>query len=1289
MKHGFVDRIPVSQNETNTARQSLYGFFKHKSGLQTLSALFGSVVRERRARSKISSSSAFKPPPRVTLTEAKRKTWLNDLADPLVPLRKLSRTIPQGIKGQTLLDQCFSNRVPIGRALWFAKCVGANEIRTLKRKGTSAAFATAAEIKWLRDWTTNVEQFLECSIDHCGQADWRPRMTYALGLAVRLYSEFLLDRDHYLDWIVKSLSSTSLDFSPTWLLLVHLHKTDLLKYRKWGRLLAGSLLELLRITAEHSQRARAPLTVKLKEIVRSVVQANPAYLVMPQSWRKYKTVLEDCLDLNIASDLLLFKQISFRNERLCTASCLDSTGPRTPRQLFIDILDSASSPFNVRQIAEDCRSASDDMQLLVDVVLEWSSSRFRAGEYRVFLAVRLLEMYHDELDITSAVIDFLASPQTQSASDPLCLRILIAELVRSHVFVLSRYLQSLIARGGLPQTRSWTRSYAPSAHTEDAVARSRPWTGVEPCQVLTAVPLHSLTPLARNLRGILLERAGFSSSDESKSIESCKGYIATQLPRIVHHESNPSAGPSAPDFAQLSWSMISEIAQFLKQNIQSFRTSNGEPVVKDGNQAVPGLSITDAEFRVIRSICEELGNLSVLADILKLCTTSDDEKLLASITDTVNFHLDAFSALGAFEDLHESLFRTYLSMRTSGGLPRQFTISLISLGSVISSSLISVTSLQQDLAGGDRNLAVAACSPVSDGMAESLQQAGQTFTEEFEAVLSTGNRMEEQTMTQLFNVLAERLEKGVYQNEPENDEILCALHARLRIYRRAQFDTLIAAWLERLCTTTGSRVKPLLPILISTGCVSFETCVDVFLKVLHANEKSGDEGLAMRTHLASFLAMVSAAEKRIDPVSYKLKLGNARHIKDYPDRALQLRTQFGPGNDESSVHLSNDLVIHHVLKGQACALLPGNCPPGLITSVLDSLLQLPNGDSKSAFPDLLKRTTDLSMPFCRFRLQMWVAVMPLPAIAAGDESVAETLFDLAKSERDSAWTCYATVVGLEIACQVREKAEEAFFAVPIYPGPVRNQSKGLPVASGIEQASNYLKVVSRTAYSIPSSGVQAIVPMLVDRLSVVLRGLLSGSVPASNNNSKQTMNQSAPSDEESTAGNLGHLTAYLTLLLQMTAIHRTALVLSRSEALSSPVASQKQSQQDVVKILMLLTNLALHPSFSGFPEFVTHIFDVLATIVDDVAEDVRVLCARILKDKMRDQRVDHLFGSANNIKGKGSADAASQTCWATDGLQMVKDDRRVGEYRCRHWEMLEGGVEASISLSLFDAQKEV
>jgi mediator of RNA polymerase II transcription subunit 12 len=177
-KSGFYDKLQVSHNESTTARPSVWSSLKHKSGIPILSQLFVSALDQRQTQGTITTNTTFKPPPRVTLTDTKREAWLRDLANPSIPLRRLSRTIPHGIRGKILLDHCLSKDIPTSRAIWLAKCVGANEIRAFKRKGTGGVFTVGGEAKWIKDWTINVEQFLESIISICGSIEWRAKINY-------------------------------------------------------------------------------------------------------------------------------------------------------------------------------------------------------------------------------------------------------------------------------------------------------------------------------------------------------------------------------------------------------------------------------------------------------------------------------------------------------------------------------------------------------------------------------------------------------------------------------------------------------------------------------------------------------------------------------------------------------------------------------------------------------------------------------------------------------------------------------------------------------------------------------------------------------------------------------------------------------------------------------------------------------------------------------------------------------------------------------------------------------
>lgn len=178
IRNGYFHKAPPNQAEAATAKPALFPLLKQKNCLNALSSVFLGVLAQRRHSGQISSPSTFKPPPRVTLTDTKREMWLKDLANPATSLRRLSRTIPHGIRGKVLLEHCLNKNVPTERAVWLAKCVGANELRAFRRKGVNQTFM-GGETKWIRDWTLFVEQFVENVFSSFELPDWKAKAIYA------------------------------------------------------------------------------------------------------------------------------------------------------------------------------------------------------------------------------------------------------------------------------------------------------------------------------------------------------------------------------------------------------------------------------------------------------------------------------------------------------------------------------------------------------------------------------------------------------------------------------------------------------------------------------------------------------------------------------------------------------------------------------------------------------------------------------------------------------------------------------------------------------------------------------------------------------------------------------------------------------------------------------------------------------------------------------------------------------------------------------------------------------
>ncbi|KAL8896369.1 MAG: hypothetical protein Q9207_007735 [Kuettlingeria erythrocarpa] len=456
-KQGFYDKVRVSQTESSTARPSVWSSLKHKSGLQVLSSLVVSVLDQRQAHGTNTASCTFKPPPRVTLTDSKREAWLRDLANPSISLRRLSRTIPHGIRGRALLDQCLSKHIPKARALWLAKCVGANEIRAFKRKGASGAFAVGGETKWIRDWTANVEQFLGAIIGDCSSSEWRDNMTYALKLTTHLLAEGLLDREHYFDWLLSALNCSDLDTLSLYMLIVRTHLDEIGQTRRFGHRLVNVLLTQLhkrqQIKSQPSPDTYNAVRITSSELVKSFFDLSPASFLLPKGWQLYEPTLRGIVGHPSTAAYERFEEIRKRNARLRALSEPTKGAELMVHRAIIKVLDTTVfSPFNTRMVALDLQSMANDSNILVQACLEWSASVHRYGHARVYIAARLLREWHGiGINVETPILDFVIARSDACDLDFSSFYKVVVELVRSRHFSVGRYLQWVIANGLLSQ----------------------------------------------------------------------------------------------------------------------------------------------------------------------------------------------------------------------------------------------------------------------------------------------------------------------------------------------------------------------------------------------------------------------------------------------------------------------------------------------------------------------------------------------------------------------------------------------------------------------------------------------------------------------------------------------------------------------------------------------------------------------------------------------------------------------------------------------------------------------
>ncbi|KAL2853888.1 hypothetical protein BJY01DRAFT_206027 [Aspergillus pseudoustus] len=1258
VKQGHYDRTQVSQNESNTARPSLYAQLKHRSGLQMLSSVFTAALEKRQNHSTVTAPSSFKPPPRVTLTDNKREAWLRDLANPSVPLRRLSRTIPHGIRGKALLDQCLNKWIPISRAVWLAKCVGANEIRAFKRKGTSGTLALGLEAKWVREWTSGVQQFLEGVIGACGSADWKSKMTYAASLTARLFFERLLDYDQYFTWFLASLENASLNVLPVWLLMLGIYWNSILRYRKRGRRLAELLLEkLLQIKEIRRPTLFQPLVDRLSCCIRKLVLEHTSSLILPSSWDTYKDLIRSCLNMKETADKAIYDALAERNSRVQLPKSRPESTQQSAQQRAVQLFDSIHSSHDVSSNSMACLNLVEDKPALVAKLLEWSATPFRSGLRRVYTAARLLRKWKvSGVDIDSYIILFLSTQGTAQLNMDNVYHV-ISELVRSQTFSISKYLQWLMAKGV-------TKTSSPS--TDKVLSGD--------ISLLTQLPMGRLPEHVRNLRHTLLSRAGLSMTEESSTVESLKLSISQRLPNIFPGKRSTTVHTKFLK-SDLTWAVKSEVSIWMRQGVAKHIRDTARKIV-GGSLSVDSRvsALTAGEFYRVREVLEDFGDLSILADVLKQATECEDNVVLASASDTINYHFEALSVIGATPDLFRGLIGSYARLKRYNTLNLEFVFSLIELGLRIPDESSTVALLRQDLARIESKSALAAPSPLSDHIPATFSDVDASFQDKLDQLLSSGNGIDESSISTVFSSLTKILGYGSDSAKLSANDA-CRYLAYLRPFNPKYFDIMLVRW---VCGLLKSPSRPLmsqiLPPLIGVGCVTIHSFISLVKKLL-ASEKASPtipELASLRLDLLQLLA----PQKEINPdlVTYRFRLARQEFLIKYPEAALDIIDDAAPLLDSRLQDSGAGPVRGELAESAApllCTLLSQNsslvveyCMQKLahhspFTIILEKAVDLLLGfdlqketESRSQAEKVILMNNDFSLPFCQLKLQL------LFNAKSGEEvknNIVDVMFKAAVEDsrsKRSHWLGLVNLMSHDAARQIREQAESSFFSVPLFDEPWDASSVPATAtgSSSIESAKLYLAIIEKLAFSIPEAGVPSVAPHLVERFDLLLQRLI---IMQTNLNSFSENRQGMSSGPAvmSRFNFERSLAFWFSALLRMTVLHRAAFNASTMLA-PKPGSLQEQTRLLVsifcISLARLPDNiLRLFPTANYFPHGVqpqnfrpcpgillqTHALDVAASLIDTFPDEARLQCARFLKEKcppflqfQNDRRFLYLLG---------------------------------------------------------------
>lgn len=169
----------------------------------------------------------------------------------------------------------------------------------------------------------------------------------------------------------------------------------------------------------------------------------------------------------------------------------------------------------------------------------------------------------------------------------------------------------------------------------------------------------------------------------------------------------------------------------------------------------------ESKFGTVLAVLEYLEDFTTLGDLLLFHAKSHEPQLLTAIAVTINHYLDIFLACGTADTIFIQLMqqRTMLNSK-----PGYLTVveALIDLAERLPDRSRETRMLRKERQKHESKSLVAACSPISEHMAEALQMehSGSSLlcTDDIEQLLASGTSMDKQLLADVFGLIWRRFE---------------------------------------------------------------------------------------------------------------------------------------------------------------------------------------------------------------------------------------------------------------------------------------------------------------------------------------------------------------------------------------------------------------------------------------------------------------------------------------------------------------------------------------------------
>ena len=590
------------------------------------------------------------------------------------------------------------------------------------------------------------------------------------------------------------------------------------------------------------------------------VHTFPDSFVSSRCWKKYGSLLERYVSGEHEPNSPLYEHLVNRNTMLLRRVETALSGFKdTPRQKMISTLDGLVGSYDIKTLSKLCRQVVKDSAILVNTILEWSSTSFRLDKHRLYLGVRLLRRWKDEgIEVDHSILQLIrkSSSIPRMEADSICR--LVSELIRSRHFSTSKYLQWLLAiepfLSGCPQDKITL-----SQQYESFQSQREQVTGL-PLLLLRNIPLQGLPEHTLNFRQTLLGRHGYSVQEESKKTVLVREAVLRALPVTTHYD-----GAISQDFCALETSKMENRSMSAKasQLIHSAILARRQHQISICDSRSPPLLGVN-EFDMMRRFFENNDEFIVFADVMKVAAKFCERTLLYDVAFTLNWHLEVFRAIGVAECIFWNLYARAenISSHRSDELP--FLLLLADLSERLPSPLNKVHFLRDLIRRCNPPPPIAVCSPVADPDSELLDGSDVTFFEEMEMVLTSGNSMDKVLLSRLFSVVTARVEKE-WMNYSQPLGPLFDLLNRLRQFDEETLDGLLTQWLKSVATPKACQNLPRIVVpLVCSAMTTLSSFLDLIIANMHTFSNVPDSCELAR----QMLSLLILSTEHVDMTKY-------------------------------------------------------------------------------------------------------------------------------------------------------------------------------------------------------------------------------------------------------------------------------------------------------------------------------------------------------------------------------------------------------------------------------------